>query len=321
MDLVAPASVAIINAMSARPAIAAPCPSSSVNSDTPSSLVLMVGAGVRLEARAVAEMASAGLRCLWLGDAAQALAACRHARFDAAVWFVAQPMAVVARQFAQWQKILRCPLIVVADRADDIDEIMALEMGADAYLALPLPSRRLRAHVLARLRQADGFAAVAVDAPNNATNATNAGNANIPNNATSAPPQSSMGGWTLDRVHNHLHNAQRKVVLTEVLASLLHSLMHDLGRVVPRARLLAGLAPKRRPVETLDARSIDRYVARLRQRLHEQQVDALHITNVRGRGYMLTVLEPSHSLTLHNGAVLRLFPEAEVMDPRLSAAH
>ena len=116
-------------------------------------------------------------------------------------------------------------------------------------------------------------------------------------------------------------NPQRSVVLTEVLASLLHSLMHDLGRVVPRARLLAGLAPRRRPGETLDARSIDRSVARLRQRLNEQQVDALHITNVRGRRYMLTVLDPPHSLTLHTGAVLRLFPDADVLEPRLTAAH
>ena len=290
MDLVAPAGLAIIRAMSA-------CPSSSVNSNTPCSLVLLVGDGVRLDTRALAEMASAGLRCVWLGDAAQALAACRHARFDAAVWFVAQPMAGVARQFKQWQKTLRCPLLVVADHADEIDEIMALELGASAYLALPLPSRRLRAHVLAHaqahvhvhLRQGNGAADVAADVGNSPNDTTSA------SATTSAPPNTSVGGWTLDRVHNQLRNAQRAVVLTEVLASLLHSLMHDLGRVVPRARLLAGLAPRRRPGETLDARSIDRYVARLRQRLHEQQVEALHISNVRGRGYMLTVFDPPHS--------------------------
>ena len=312
MDLVVPAEVAIIGAMSA-------CPSSSVNSNTPCSLVLLVGAGVRLDARAIAEMASAGLRCLWLRDATQALAACRHARFDAAVWFVAQPMAAVAGQFAQWQITLRCPLLVVADHADEIDEIMALEMGASAYLALPLPSRRLRAHVLAHLRQKVGIAEVAADvsnSPNDTTSATTNASA-----TTSAPPNTSVGGWTLDRVHNQLRNAQRTVVLTEVLASLLHSLMHDLGRVVPRARLLAGLAPRRRPGETLDARSIDRYVARLRQRLHEQQVHALHISNVRGRGYVLTMLDPPQSLTLNNGAVLRLFPDADAMEPRLTAAH
>ena len=310
MDLVAPAEVAIIGAMPA-------CPSSSVNSNTPCSLVLLVGAGVRLDARAIAEMASAGLRCLWVRDATQALAACRHARFDAAVWFVAQPMAAVAGQFAQWQITLRCPLLVVADHADEIDEIMALEMGADAYLALPLPSRRLRAHVLAHLRQKVGIAEVAGDVSNSLNDTTSA----MTRATTSAPPNTSVGGWTLDRVHNQLRNAQRTVVLTEVLASLLHSLMHDLGRVVPRARLLAGLAPRRRPGETLDARSIDRYVARLRQRLHEQQVHALHISNVRGRGYVLTVLDPAQSLTLHNGAVLRLFPDADAMEPRLTAAH
>ena len=306
MDLVAPAGLAIIGAMSA-------CPSSSVNANTPCSLVLLVGDGVRLDTRALAEMASAGLRCVWLGDAAQALAACRHARFDAAVWFVAQPMAAVAGQFLQWQKTLRCPLLVVADHADEIDEIMALEMGADAYLALPLPSRRLRAHVLAHLRQKVSIAEVAADVSNSPNDTTSA--------TTSAPLDTSVGGWTLDRVHNQLRNAQRAVALTEVLASLLHSLMHDLGRVVPRARLLAGLVPRRGPGETLDARSIDRYVARLRQRLHEQQVHALHISNVRGRGYMLTVFDPPHSLTLHNGAVLRLFPDADPMEPRLTAAH
>lgn len=54
-----------------------------------------------------------------------------------------------ARHVAQWRGRLRCALLVLADHADPIDEIVALELGADAYLVKPVSARRLCAHLAA----------------------------------------------------------------------------------------------------------------------------------------------------------------------------
>jgi DNA-binding response OmpR family regulator len=123
--------------------------------------------------------------------------------------------------------------------------------------------RRLRAHLLMLLRRGQ-----AVDGPSA---------------ATPSPAGLQVSGWTLDRVHNRLLRGERCVELTELQAGLLQVLIADLGRVVPRGRLIEGVARGR----DLHARSVDVYVARLRQRLRDERVDDLHIDGVRGRGYML----------------------------------
>lgn len=87
-------------------------------------------------------------------------------------------------------------------------------------------------------------------------------------------------------MHNRLSRGDRRVDLTEMQAALLQVLLDDLGRVVPRSRLLAAVSRRR----TLQPRSIDVYVARLRQRLLDERVDDLQLEGVRGRGYALAVV-------------------------------
>jgi DNA-binding response OmpR family regulator len=169
---------------------------------------------------------------------------------------------------------LQCPLIVVAGRPDEVDEIVALEYGAAAYLAQPLAPRRLRAHLAALMRErtaAPYFDAAAAQAP-------------------SPLPQC---GWQLDRIANRLRRAEsdgsgeRLVALTEVQSALLQCLIEAQGLIVPRARLAAAL-PNRHEI---GARSVDVYIHRLRQRLHGEGVEGLAIQAVRGRGYRLATLE------------------------------
>lgn len=232
-------------------------------SGTPTYLVLMVGMAVRPDAVLQDDLARGGIRCLWFQSMAQALGAAAHAQFDAAVLHVGGALATVAARFGEWHQSLRCPIVVVTDQHDDVDEIIALELGADAYLPLPLPSRRLSAHLHALVRRRVQAAAAAVPA------------------AAAAPLQA--GGWTLDRVRNRLTRGEQQLELPDALASLMQMLMQEQGRVVPRSRLLAGLGKGR----ALNTRSVDRYVARLRQRLQDERVAGLRIDGVRGRGYSL----------------------------------
>jgi DNA-binding response OmpR family regulator len=230
---------------------------------TPVYLVLMVGHAMRPDAALQDDLARGGIRCLWFQSIAQALGAAAHAQFDAAVLHVGGALAAVAARFGEWHQSLRCPIVVVTDQRDDVDEIIALELGADAYLPLPLPARRLSAHLHALVRRRVQAAAVPLPSP------------------AAAPLQA--GGWSLDRVRNRLTRGEQQVDLPDALATLMQLLMQEQGRVVPRSRLIAGLGKGRE----LNARSVDRYVARLRQRLHDERVEGLRIDGVRGRGYSL----------------------------------
>jgi len=234
-----------------------PCPP-----PAPHSLVLFVGAGMRPGPELCESLARAGVRGLWLATPAQALAAAAHARFDAAVVQVEAPMAAAARHFDDWRQTLCCPLLVVSELDDEVDEIIALELGADAVLPRSAAPRLVRAHLLMLLRRGQ------------------AGDAQAP-----APPPSAAEatGWQLDRVHNRLCRDGRQVQFTELQAVLMQVLLENLGRVVPRARLLAAAAGGR----VLQTRSVDVYMARLRRRLRQERVDELQLEGIRGRGYLL----------------------------------
>lgn len=209
-------------------------------------------------------LAQVGVRGLWLGAAAQALGAASFARFDAVVLKVRGPMAEAARSFEGWRRTLGCPLLVVAEAGDEFDEIIALELGADGYLAGPVPPRRLRAHLLMLLRRAQPGADAA---------------------APAAPLRA--GAWTLDRSANRLQRGRHEVDLTELQAALLQVLIAEQGRVVLAVPRLAEAVSRGRE---LHVRSVDVYIARLRCRLRDERVAGLEIDGVCGRGYRLTVL-------------------------------
>lgn len=232
------------------------------------SLVLFVGFGARPGPELGEGLARSGIRGLWLDQVAQALAAAAHAHFDAAVFRLDSAVSSAARQFHGWRQALNCPLLLLAETVDEVDEIMALEMGADGVLAQPVSSRRLRAHLLRLLRQVEPAAREPT--------------------RSEPPAMAGAAGWRLDRVHNRLSRGARHVDLTDLQAALLQVLLDDLGRVVPRARLLAAVSQRR----ALQPRSVDVYIARLRLRLAEARVDDLRLEGVRGRGYQLTVPNP-----------------------------
>jgi DNA-binding response OmpR family regulator len=227
-------------------------------------LVLFVGAGCRPARAEFSTLGRDGVRCVWSADLDQALRMARLACFDA---LVIDAGALAAREgwaLARARAAFGCPLLVVAERSgdvDEVDEIVALELGADAFLARPLAPRRLRAHLAALWRPRSSVA---------------------PPEPPITPP-AKIGGWWLDRVGNRLVGDDRSVAVTELQAALLQCLLAAAGRAVPRAQLRAAL-PLGREV---GARSVDVYMHRLRKRLAEAGVRELVVVCVRGRGYLL----------------------------------
>jgi DNA-binding response OmpR family regulator len=231
---------------------------------TAASLVLFVGAACRPGSSEAQTLAREGMRSLWLPGIEQARQAARMARFDALVLDASALDGRDGATLSRLREALQCPLVLLAERGDEIDEILALELGADAWLLRPVAPRRLRAHlsVLMRLRLRARTAHDDDDA---------------------ASRRSLAAGWTLDRVGNRLLNEHGSVLLTEAQAALLQCLQEAQGRIVPREALLAAL-----PLgQTSHARSVDVYLHRLRKRLAEAGVLELQIEAVRGRGYVL----------------------------------
>jgi len=230
------------------------------------SLILFVGPACRPGPRECESLAQEGMRCLWAASSVQALEAAGAAQFDAAVVDHALLVERGGATLARLRAALNCPIAMLAPRplgedGDEIDEILALEFGADAYVQRPVAPRRLRAHLSALIRC--GLPRSQVPSPESETE--------------TAPT------WQVDRVGNRLLGAGGSIALTEVQCAFLQCLLEAQGRIVPRSHLAAALVRG----HALHARSVDVYVYRLRKRLHEAGVSDLSIESVRGRGYVL----------------------------------
>lgn len=228
------------------------------------SLVLFVGAAVRPDAECSELLGQSGLRCVAVGDLDSAHTASGNLQFDALVIDAAVLQPTLALALAGLHVAAGAPMLVIAPRPSEVDEIVALEHGASQYLARPLSARLMRAHLTALLRPRQ---AAAADMPAGASDA----------------PVAQLRGWTLDPQQRQLTRAGRQVELTEGQFTLLHALAAQAGRVVLRGELEAQVAGD----GALTARSIDVYVHRLRKRLAELGVHDLDIESVRGRGYRL----------------------------------
>lgn len=158
------------------------------------------------------------------------------------------------------------PFIILAQRAEEADRILGLEMGADDYLAKPANTRELLARMRNILRRA---------------------------NASAAAPATRarlfrFGGWQLDIVARELvgpHGARATLRNSEyrVLASLL---AHG-NRVVSRGKLIE--LARGRDAGPFD-RSIDVRISRLRQVLGDDARVPRIIKTVHGEGYVIGVL-------------------------------
>ena len=158
------------------------------------------------------------------------------------------------------------PFIIVARRADEVDRILGLEMGADDYLAKPVNSRELLARMRNILRRAGA-----------------AGNA-VPSTRARL---FRFGGWQLDIVARELcdpHGARANLRNSEY--RVLSSLLAHGNRVVSRGKLIE--LARGRDAGPFD-RSIDVRISRLRQVLGDDARVPRIIKTVHGEGYVIGV--------------------------------
>jgi two-component system OmpR family response regulator len=154
------------------------------------------------------------------------------------------------------------PVIMLTARAEEIDRIVGLEMGADDYLAKPFSPRELLARIKGILRRTRGL-----------------------------PPSRGdvhrlrFAGWTLDVPARQLVAPDGVVVpLSGAEFRLLTVFVEHANRVLDRNQLMDLTVGRN---GTSFDRSIDVQVSRLRVRLRDDAREPRIIKTVRSEGYVL----------------------------------
>jgi two-component system response regulator BaeR len=153
------------------------------------------------------------------------------------------------------------PILMLTARADEVDRIVGLEIGADDYLCKPYSPREVVARVRALLRRAEGRLPGAAGAP-----------------------KAMGGGFAIDDAGQRAWWHDTALPLTPVEWRLLRTLLGQPGRVFARAQLLDAIHEDFRDVSD---RAVDSHVKNLRRKLQAVVPGADCITTVYGVGYRL----------------------------------
>ncbi|KKC27825.1 response regulator [Sphingomonas sp. SRS2] len=157
------------------------------------------------------------------------------------------------------------PVILLTAKAEELDRVLGLEIGADDYVTKPFSPRELLARIKAVLRRTSGGGAAAVHAPDAAGYA--------------------FGGWVLRTGERELVDAEGVAVpLSTGEYNLLHAFVTHPRRVLTRDQLLD--LSQGRELAAFE-RSIDNHISRLRRKVEADAADPTLIKTVWGGGYML----------------------------------
>ncbi|MCP5424109.1 MAG: response regulator [Gammaproteobacteria bacterium] len=166
-------------------------------------------------------------------------------------------------------------VIILTAKAETVDRIVGLEMGADDYVVKPFDLRELLARVKSVLRRRTRIT------PLNEEVAISAIEPVSPNAAYIL-----FAGWRLDLGPYHLISPQgEKVPLTTGEYELLMAFVNHSNRVLSRDELLNLL--HNRDAGPYD-RSVDVQVGRLRRKIEADPSQPQLIITVRGAGYLFT---------------------------------
>ncbi len=154
------------------------------------------------------------------------------------------------------------PILMLTARGDEIDEVVALEVGADDYMSKPVRPRALLARLRVHLRRSESLAA--------------------PSSTT--PTRLEVDGLIIDSSNRIVQIEGQVIELTTAEFELLWMLVRNAGTVIGREQLYQELHGVR--YDGLD-RSIDLRVSRLRKKIGDDPVQPRRIKSIRGVGYLL----------------------------------
>lgn len=159
----------------------------------------------------------------------------------------------ICKQLKKSEEYSKIPIIMLTARADEMDKVLGLELGADDYVTKPFSPRELIARVKAVLRR---------DSKNDKTDIIKVGDF-----------------LKIDLQKYEVYVEQRKVDLTSTEFKILKLLANRKGWVFSREQILDSLGVQDKGV--LD-RTVDVHIKNLREKLGNA---GQYIKNIRGIGY------------------------------------
>jgi two-component system phosphate regulon response regulator OmpR len=222
--------------------------------------VLVVDDDTRLRDLLKSFLSRNGFRVTTAADSREARERLAAFDFDLMVLDVMMPGETGLELTRALRKDKDIPILMLTAMGDARDRIAGLEHGADDYLAKPFEPRELLLRINSILRRVTAPAPPPVEPDRDAV---------------------VMGPMRFDLHSGELTRGGARVRITEVEAALLKVLALNLGRTLGRealARLLGG---------TVNARTIDVQVTRLRRKMEPDPGYPRYLQTVRGQGYRL----------------------------------
>ena len=198
-----------------------------------------------------------GLKCLEARDGETALQVARERTPDLIVLDLMLPGVdglEVCRKLRKDPKTAGVAIIMLTAKAEEVDRIVGLEMGADDYMVKPFSPRELVARVKAVLRRG------------------------LPQDL---PSVQQVGTLLVDEGKHQVSIAGKAVDLTVKEFDLLCGLMKANGRVLNREQIMETVWGYANAVD-IESRTVDVHIRRLREKLGEEQK---RVVTVKGVGY------------------------------------
>jgi DNA-binding response OmpR family regulator len=151
---------------------------------------------------------------------------------------------------------LRTPILMLTARAQEVEKVLAFELGADDYVTKPFGTKELRARIKALLRRAS-------------------------HEPEPARPF-AFGDVELDVERGEIRRSGVAVDVTVTEFRLLAALVRSRGRVLSRQQLLDEVWG---PGMVLSDRAVDNHIVNLRRKIEPVPNDPRYLVSVRGLGY------------------------------------
>lgn len=204
-----------------------------------------------------------GFRVVTAASGGQALREVRRERPDLVLLDLMIPEGdglEVCRRLRADPATARLPIIMLTARAEEVDRVLGLELGADDYVTKPFSPREVMARVKALLRRAA---------------------------EPVARETHRVGDLTVDVGQYTAHVKGRPLSLTPKEFELLRALIEARGRVLMRDALLDRVWGYDHASE-IESRTVDVHIRRLREKLGPE---ARRIVTVKGVGYRFDLEE------------------------------